>query len=59
MSPIPTETPRTPQHITTLPFFSPFQERSTITKAIEEIFEVNTNKDAKDIKICGFNQDTS
>ena len=38
--------------------FSLFQEPSTITKVIEEIFEVNANEDIKDMYICGFTEDT-
>ena len=42
-----------------LPLFSLLQEPSTITEVIEEIFEVNTNKDIDDIDLCDFTQDTS
>ena len=38
--------------------FSLFQEPSTITKVIEEIFEVNANEDIKDMYICDFTEDT-
>ena len=38
--------------------FSLFQEPCTITKVIEEIFEVNANEDIKDMSICGFTEDT-
>lgn len=38
--------------------FSLFQEPCTITKVIEEIFEVNANEDIKDMYICDFTEDT-
>ena len=41
------------RHIATRPSLS------TITKVIEKIVEVNTNKYIKDIDICDFSQDTS
>ena len=42
-----------------LPLFSLFQEPSTITKAIDEIFEVNADEDIEDMDLCDFTQDTS
>ena len=38
--------------------FSLFQEPSTITKAIKEIFKVNAKEDVKDMDICYSTQDT-
>ena len=44
-----------------LPLFSQFQESSAITKAIEEIFEINANanKDINNMDLSDFTQDTS
>ena len=42
-----------------VPLFSLFQEPSTLTKIIEEIFNVNANEDIEDMDICDFTQDTS
>ena len=42
-----------------VPLFSLFQEPSTLTKIIEEIFDVNANEDIEDMDICDFTQDTS
>ena len=39
--------------------FSLFEESSTITKVIEEFFEVNANEDIEGRGICYFTQDTS
>ena len=39
--------------------FSLFEECSTITKVIEEFFEVNANEDIEGRGICYFTQDTS
>ena len=52
-----TKTLGTHQHIAAPLLFSPFQKPSTITKVMEEIFRVNTNKDIKDMAICDITQD--
>ena len=36
-----------------------FQEPSTITKILDEIFKVNANEDIEDMDLCYFTQDTS
>ena len=41
------------------PLFSIFQEPSTITEVMEEIFEVNANRDSEDRSLCNFTRDTS
>ena len=41
-----------------LPLFSFFQESSTITKVMEEIFKVNPNEDIGDMDLWDFTQDT-
>ena len=41
------------------PLLSIFQEPSTITEVMEEIFEVNVNGDIEDMDLGDFTQDTS
>ena len=54
MAPLPIETRGTHQHITTPSLFLLFQELFTITKVMEQIFEVNANEDIEDMGIFDF-----
>ena len=45
-----------PVAVQPLPLFSIFQEPSTITEVIEEIFEVNINEDIEDMDLFDLTQ---